>query len=685
MSTRKRSTLKKRRSVLPATALLSGLVAPLLGGTLAAAESGGTDLTQLSLAELLEVPVTVVSRTSSPLNQVAGAVHVITQDDIRRSGSQSLAETLRLAPGMEVAQVNSANWAVASGGFNDTYANKLLVLRDGRSLYTPLFSGTYWNQQMTLLPDVEKIEVVLGPGASVWGANAVNGVVNVVSKSAFDTIGTLVQAGGGTELLGRASVRSGSLINENLALRVYAQQDVRDDSATPSGGRSHDASESTLAGFRLDWRNPDEAEFMLNGELSRSAAEASAVLPLFTPPYSETVRATDRSFSGFILGRWQRHLSESSTLSLDAYYDGTRIDHPVLSEKRDTGEVGLQYITEIGAVQRLSAGANYRITSDDYPTTGPTVLNPQTDVRQLPSAFVQDEITLVADQLVLTLGTKIEGVEGNQAELQPSLRLAWMPTKVVTVWGSVARAARTPSRAEQNASAIFGVYPPGTVNPTFPAVAIATGNPNLESEHLVAIETGVRWQASETLSFDVAGHSHVYDNLRTISPGTPYFDPVNSVIVLPQGPANLMHGVVWSGEAGVQWSPTPHSRLRASYSLFQPHLERDQDFVGSRDVAIAVDRSPRHQAMLWGSLDLLGSLEFDTRLRYVSALTYSAIPAYWELDARLGWKLGHGLEFALIGKGLLHSTHAEFGDSQYGGSPVSVIERSVFAQVTWRF
>jgi iron complex outermembrane receptor protein len=685
MSPRTRAPRRPRHTVLPATALLSGLVAPFLGGVVSAAESGGTDLTRLTLAELLEVPVTVVSRTSSPLNQVAGAVHVITQDDIRRSGSQSLAEALRLAPGMEVAQVNSANWAVASAGFNDTYANKLLVLRDGRSLYTPLFSGTYWNQQTTLLPDVEKIEVVLGPGASVWGANAVNGVVNVVSKSAFDTTGTLVQAGGGNELLGRASVRSGSLINENLAFRVYAQQDVQDDSATPSGGRSHDASESTLGGFRLDWRNPDEAEFMLNGELSRTAAEASAVLPQFTSPYSQSVRATDRSFSGFILGRWQRHFSQTSTLSLEAYYDGARVDHPVLSEKRDTGEIGLQYVTEIGDTQRFSAGANYRITSDDYPTTGATFLNPQSAVRQLPSAFLQDEITLVADQLVLTLGTKIEGVEGNQAELQPSARLAWLPTKAVTLWVSVARAARTPSRAEQNASALFGVYPPGTFDPALPAAVIATGDPNLKSEHLVAIETGARWQASDTLSFDVAGHSHLYDNLRTISPGTPYFDPVNSIIVLPQGPANLMHGVIWSGEAGVQWSPTARSRLRASYSIFQPHLERDQDFAGSQDVAIAVDRSPRHQAMLWGSLDLPGSVEFDTRLRYVSALTYSSIPAYWELDARIGWKLGNGLEFALIGKGLLHSTHAEFGDSQYGGSPVSVIERSVFGQITWRF
>lgn len=649
---------------------------------------GPEDLSQLSLAELLDIPVTVVSRTSSPLSQTAGAVHVITQDDIRRSGSQSVAEALRLAPGMEVAQVNSVNWAVSSAGFNDTYANKLLVLRDGRSLYTPLFSGTYWNQQTTILPDIENIEVVLGPGASVWGANAVNGVVNVVSKSAFDTVGTLVQTGGGTEQLGRATVRHGALLGEDLAFRVYAQQQFHDDSRTPSGDRANDRFESTLGGFRLDWREPGEAEFMLNGEIHRSVGDAAAVTPIYAPPYVQTVFDEDRNLGGFLLGRWRRHFSEGSALTVDAYYDATRMDHPQFEEDRDIGEIGLQYVAELGEIHRLSAGLNYRVVADDYRTVGAVLIDPPSDVRHLPSAFVQDEIELLPERLTLTLGTKVEGVEGHGVEVQPAARLAWTPVKTVTVWSAVARAARTPSRAERDATAVFEVYPPGTPgmpDPNFPTAVVAMGSEDFAPEHLLALETGARWQARDTLSFDVAAHCHIYDDLRTISPGAPYFDPVNNVFVLPQSPANLMHGVNWSGEFGVQWNPTARSRVRASYSFFSPDLKRDQDFPGSTDVAFAVDRSPRHQAALWGSIDLTASLEFDARLRYVGELAASGVPDYWELDARLAWQPRPDLELALIGKSLLHDRHAEFGTSQYGGAPVALVERSVFAQLTWRF
>jgi iron complex outermembrane receptor protein len=681
-----RHKTSRRRSAFPAKWLLSGLASPFLV-PVTAAEPAQTDLSQLSLAELLDVPVTVVSRTASPLSHVAGAVHVITQDDIRRSGAQSIAEALRLAPGMEVAQSGSVSWAVSSGGFNDTYANKMLVLRDGRSVYTPLFSGTYWSQQFVVLPDIDKVEVVLGPGASVWGANAVNGVVNIVSKSSFDTLGTLFQAGGGTEELGRGTVRTGALINENTAFRVYAQQEFHDDSGTPSGGRSRDAFESTMGGFRLDWRNPDEAEFMLNGEVYRSAGEASGSTLSFTPPYTQAYTGTDRNVGGFVLGRWQRHFTDTSTLSLEAYYDITRADHLGLSEDRDTGEIGLQYVVEAGERHLLSAGFNYRITADEYVGTDFIALIPQSDILHLPSAFVQDEIALVHDRLTLTVGLKVEGVENQDLELQPALRLAWTPTKTVTYWAAAARAARTPFRAERDALANFGIYPPFALDPMnpFPSAVIVTGNPDMKPEHLVALETGVRWQAKDNLSFDLAAHCHIYDDLRTVDAGTPYFDPVNSVVVLPYAPGNQMHGVTWSGEAGVQWKPTGNSRIRASYSLFQPDLDQDNPSPGSQDIATSVDRSPRHQAMLWGSVDLPGSVELDSRLRYVGELTASSIPSYWELDARVSWRPRSNLELALIGKGLLHAAHSEFGASQYGVSTVADIERSVFAQLTWRF
>ena len=657
-----------------------------------------TDLTSKTLEELMQITVSTVSRKEERLSQAPAAIHVITQEDIRRSGVTSIPEALRLAPGLHVARVDAHQWAISSRGFNDTFANKLLVMIDGRSVYTPLFSGVFWDVQDTLLEDIERIEVVRGPGATLWGANAVNGVINIITKKASETKGGLVTAGFGSEEQGFGSFRYGAAIKEDLHARVYGKIYNRDSSVMPNGDNADDRSQMARGGFRMDWEPSDNTTFTFQGDVYSGESEQRffrtlAVDPraIFLPPalrpfaplpvpfLATTYNQEDkvRVSGGNILGRWTRDFSEDSQLSVQTYYDHTVRETIIFEEERGTFDLDFQHRFALGNRNTLVYGAGYRMSSDDVGNSFDVALFPTERTTHLFSAFVQDEISIVDKVLSLTLGTKLEHNDFTGAEIQPSGRLLWTPHKQHTLWASVARAVRTPSRAEDD----IRLNQPAADSGLSPLISFL-GNRGYESESLMAYEAGYRVLPMEKLSLDFAAFYNDYDDLRASQMLPPAAAPAPPHIPFILG--NKMEGETYGGEIAANWQMLANLRWRASYSVLEMQLHPKNggaDVGGERNTE---GNNPHHQAQLRGSLDLPHNLEFDAWFRYVDALTTSGIPEYYSVDLRLGWRPSKNVEFSIVGQNLLDDQHPEFSPTTIS-TQFTEIERSVYGKITWRF
>ncbi|HSS44518.1 MAG TPA: TonB-dependent receptor, partial [Thermoanaerobaculia bacterium] len=396
-----------------------------------------TELKKLSLEELFEMEVTSVSKKPEKLSETAAAVHVVTDEDIRRSAAPSIPEALRDIPGIEVARVDSRQYAITARGFNGTTANKLLVLMDGRSLYTPLYSGVFWDAQDTLMEDIARIEVIRGPGATVWGANAVNGVINIISKSAEETQGLLVTGGGGNEERAFTGVRYGGKLGADAYFRVYGKYFDRNDSVRPNGQDANDQFQMGQGGFRVDWKPRADQLFTLQSDVYDGSAE------------QPTAGDIDLK-GGNLLGRWTRHFSANSDLQIQAYYDRTeRNIPPIFGEKLDTLDLDVRHRFLPAGGHDVVWGFGYRHTNDKVNNSPALAFLPPNQTRQLATAFVQDEITLVESRLHLTLGSKIEHNDYTGFEYEPSGRLAWTPSKEQTIWAAISRAVRAPSRIDR--------------------------------------------------------------------------------------------------------------------------------------------------------------------------------------------------------------------------------------------
>ncbi len=608
------------------------------------------DLKEKSLKELMDVMVTSVSKKAEKLSEAASAITVITQDDIRRSGATSLAEALRLAPNLEVAQVDSHEWAISARGFNGTTANKLLVLIDGRSVYTPLFSGVFWDVQDTLLEDVDRIEVISGPGATVWGANAVNGVINILTKSARDTQGFLFYGGGGTEQRGFGGVRYGGQLGTNAYYRIYAKFFNRDDTSLSDGANGQDGWQMGQGGFRVDW---------YPGELNQLTFQGDGYGGAINQPVNGDIRVS----GGNLLGRWSHTFSEESDLKAQFYYDRTHRRIPQeFAEDLDTYDFDLQQRFRLGERQDIVAGLNYRLSDDRVGNTPNFAFLPEHRSFQLFSAFVQDEITLLPDRLRLTLGSKFEHNDFSGFEFQPSGRLSWTVTSRQTLWAAISRAVRTPSRIDTD----FFV-------PANPPFALA-GGPEFTSEELLAYELGYRIRPIDQLSFSLAAFYNVYDHLRSLEPGPP----------LTIG--NGLEGETYGAELTGSYQMTSWWRWRAGYTYLQEHIRLKP---GSMDFnqGQGEGSDPENQFSIRSSMDLPGKLSLDVALRYVDVLHNIAngergtVPSYVELDARLSWMPLKNLELSVVGQNLLHRQHPEFG------FPTSrhEIQRGAFVKVAWWF
>jgi iron complex outermembrane receptor protein len=603
-----------------------------------------TELKKLSLEQLFELEVTSVSKKPEKLSETAAAVHVVTDEDIRRSGALSIPEALRDIPGVEVAQVDSRQYAITARGFNSTTANKLLVLMDGRSLYTPLYSGVFWDAQDTLMEDIARIEVIRGPGATVWGANAVNGVINVITKSAEETQGALVAGGGGNVERGFTGARYGGQLGRDAYFRVYGKYFDRGESVLPNGQDARDRFRMGQGGFRMDWKAGTDRLLTLQSDVY----DGSAAQPAGGD--------TDLK-GGNILGRWTQRLSARSDLQIQAYYDRSDRNIPaVFGEKLDTFDLDVRHRFPLAGGHDIVWGIGYRYTNDRIDNSASLAFLPAHLARRLATAFVQDEITVVDGRFHVTLGSKFEHNDYTGFEYEPSVRLAWTPSKEQTVWGAASRAVRAPSRIDRD------FFVPG--QPPF----LLSGGPNFRSEKVYAFEAGYKVQPAATLSASVATFYNLYKDLRSLETGPPFTF------------ANGLEGESYGAELETTYQPAAHWRLSAGYTFLHLNLRRRP---GSTDMTQEGQEgdSPRHAAFLESRLDLSGGVELDASIRYVDDLPNQKVPHYVALDARLGWRPSKSLELSVAGPNLGKPQHPEFG------LPASrrEIRRGVYGKVLCRF
>jgi iron complex outermembrane receptor protein len=640
------------------------------------------DLTELSLEELMDIEVTSVSKKAQPLSEAPAAVYVLTGEDIRRSGATTIADALRLVPGVEAARLDSNKWAISTRGFNGRFANKLLVLVDGRSVYTPLYSGVYWEVQDVPLDDIERIEVVRGPGGTLWGANAVNGVISIITKSAQETQGGLITVGGGTEEKLFGTVRYGGRLGEDAFYRVYAKAFDRDGSVDPTGATTNDDWEMRRTGFRIDWAPSGDDALTFQGDLYDGEAHQTVTLPAPALPYSTLVEDCISMGGGDLVLRWEHTSSDDSDMALQLYYDRAERREAMYDYRRNTVDLDFQRRCPAGDRHEFIWGLGYRVVADHLPPQGfADITDKERQTSSLFSAFVQDEIALVPDRLAFTIGSKLEHNDYTGLEHQPSARLTWTPKPQQTLWAAVSRAVRTPSRGEATARGTL----PGDLSLGFLPRGIGTDD--FESEELLAFELGYRVQPAAWLSLDIAAFHNDYDSLLTWESGTPFLEatPPPPHPILPMFTDNNARAESNGIELAVDCKVQGWWRLRAGYSYLEISTHLANDSTDPWAVGDA-EGMPQNTAFVHSMMNLTRDLEFDLAGRYVDStrIPWAEVSSYVELDVHLAWRPAPNLELFLVGQSLLHDQHAEAVPTMQA-TQVSEVERSVYAGVTWRF
>lgn len=612
-----------------------------------------------------------VSRREEPVFKTAAAAFVISHEDIRRSGATSIPEALRLAPGLHVAQINANQWAITSRNFNDRYSNKLLVLMDGRVIYNSVFSGVFWEMQDTMLEDVERIEVIRGPGATMWGANAVDGIINILTKKANDTQGGLATAGAGNEKVGFGSLRYGGQINKDIHYRGYLKHNQDDSASLANNDPVGDNWRSTQGGGRMDWSFSPKDTITLQGDLNRTdvmdpiqdyAVSSADFIPM--NGFSD-----DIFVSGNILGRLEHKLEGDNSLVLQLYYDHASVEKGfwdtragVMKLKIDTVDLDFQHSLNPTKQQRLMWGAGFRYSKDGFSYGNQLTIfhTPSSRATRLYSAFVQDDITLIEDRLHFILGSKVEHNAYTDFEFQPSARLLWTPTSKTTAWTAISRAIRMPNRADRD---------------FIPTVPVAPGmfvqyakKEDSKSEVVVAYEMGLRHRFNATLEVDLSAFHNEFDSLRGNT-----FDS-KKLPLLNYSFHNKAEATNRGVELAVDWKPLDRWQIKAYYTYL------DTDFSNTAINDLIANR----QYSLWSFHDVTDNLALAVGFRHVDDVATRSVDSYSSFNANITWKPTPKIDVSLVGKNLFDPSHQEFLGEYMPGVPVE-LDRSIFGKVTLKF
>jgi iron complex outermembrane receptor protein len=632
----------------------------------------------------MKIEVTSASRREQLVEDVPAAVYVIGHDEIRRSGLTSIPELLRLAPGVQVAQVNANKWAVSVRGFNGLYSNKLLVLVDGRSIYNPAFATVLWDTEDFLLEDIERIEVIRGPGGAMWGANAVNGIINIITKAASSTSGGFVQVGAGTLDAASAAVRYGNAVGR-LHYRVFAQGSNHGDGITPAGATpASDRWHSFTSGIRADWsRGP-------NALMVQSSSTHGQQRPLWFNLDPAGIAAGQLGTSdisethvGHVLGRWTHTRPSGKSLQVQGYYDSGDRDETIGIYQRSTWDIDAQYHATVGARHDLVAGGGYRLIEEVLEGRSGYTFTPGQARPLIVNVFAQDTIALAQRRVELTLGAKYENNTFAGAGFQPTARVLWKLTSQQRLWASAARAIRIPSLIDRG---MHLEYPPTVLPNGLLMIAGAIGNPDFRSEHLFNSEIGYRLNLGSMASIDAVGFAGRYSDLQTYEPLEPVLTPPDRL-----GPPQLkalaqLENVLSADTAGAELTArlqlTPTWEIDGSVSTFHltPHLN------GSRDLnAASYDgRVPTFQWRAHSAFPILLRGQADVHLFRVGAIDALSVPAYTRLDARLEWPLTSQLSVIASGQNLTNRAHAEFSGHE-NNLQSTLVPRSGSLRLAWRF
>lgn len=669
---------------LVATSLSVGLLsAPLTVRAQAPVSTDeSVDLTELSIEKLRTVKVSSAAKKPQRIIETTAAICVLTARDIQRTGATTLPEVLRTVPGIQVARIDANKWAVTARGFNGLFAAKLLVLIDGRTVYSPLFSGVYWDAQDLPLEDVERIEVVRGPGGTYWGANAVNGVLNIVTKDASQTEGASISFSSGlTEPL-VADARSGTRLGSHTTFRVDGRATVRASREREDGSPAKDGWSATRGSFRFDHEATDRDHVtFLGAAYSGTQGVSSLVIPTLEAPYARVQDDEGRLAGGYALARWTRKASETAGTAVQFFFDRTvRID-PLYSDRRTTFDLDFQHrFAATGRMDVLWGGAA-RTTSDALTGSEVYSLQPAKRTSTLLSAFVADEIAVVPDRLRLTVGTKLEHQRSTGLEVLPSVRGLWLPNQSVAVWAAASRAVRTPSRGEEAATFNVRVVP----LPASPPILVQVSSGDLRSESVVTFESGVRFRSQERFSLDVSGHYNEYRELRTASAGAPEFiaGPGTPHLVYPFQLTNGESAKTYGAEVDVRWSPRPFLQTRGGFTwLHWRHVDLATE--GPLAEPSEVLLNPGRQVYLAASVAASATVTFDANLYLVDRIDALDVPGYARLDGQVTWLAGHGFSLSAAGQDLLGDRAPEFRPTQGALFEAARISRRYLLRVTWR-
>ncbi|MGA2583094.1 MAG: TonB-dependent receptor [Tepidisphaeraceae bacterium] len=683
----------RQRTILISCIVLAAASTTCLGQTLPttrpkqdvqtkpSSQPSGPDLTNLSLedlmnVDLMNVEVTSVSKAPQKIADAPAAVFVIGQDDIARSGLQSIPELLRLVPGLDVAQINADTWAIGSRGFNQQYDRSLLVLMDGRTLYNPGTSGVYWDEQDYILQDLDRIEVIRGPGSTLWGANAVDGVISIKSKNAADTQGWLVDSEAGS--IGESeSFRYGGKLDSDTYYRIYGKYRSIDSFDDYDNSNIHDPWQSSLGGLRID-HNGSRDSYTVEAQAYNDHRTDQYTDPSTTPPFSSVVTGNYDASDDYALARWTHTFSDDSDLMVQAYYDYLNFSgSTTTSDPVNTFDLDAQDRFAVGNRQEIIWGGGARIQSDNnISNNGVVVFNPTDSNYNRYNVFAQDDVAIVPDRLHVVLGSKVEDDAFTGFEYEPTIRGIWTPNDKNSIWAAFSRAIRTPSGFEDHATLITADFPvTGGVGQSE-----LVGNPNLQAEDLNAYDAGYRFKPTESVSLDADGFYYDYEDIITSQSLAPVASGFPPLLILPDQETNNARANSYGLEFTANWQVTPAWRLSGSYTWLRTNFSGGNPII----VSYLKGGSPDNQAQLHSYYDVTRDLEFNASVYYVDALLLGNIPSYVRLDLGTAWHPTPTLRISVGVQNLLDSHHVEFS-SPNGDENSAEVPRTVYGEISYKF